>query len=339
VALTADPEGPKMRRVVVYGSDSGFRIWGQAVNAIPGYEAVWAEYPASSAGPLNPVPLSSIRSMRRAAHDADAILSLSTLLGAAAAVTTRRVPVVAIDVGAARLAEIYGPRVGRLAAILARPLAALIALTTAHAALLDTIVAGPRHARVVHQPASSPAYPWEPDRYTPYLLCAGSSGRDLGLLCDAARDLTIEVRLIEGGRELIPARGTRVPATYPANVIRYGAVSRQTYLGLLRGATALVHPLPRSDYPVGITVLLDAMAAGVPVVATDVSSVREYQGDGTAAIVPAGDAAAMAEVMRRVAADEPWAQSLSEAARRHVERIASPAVVGVQLGAILRELE
>jgi len=328
-----------MRRVVVYGSDSGLRVWGQAVNAIPGYEAVWAEYAVSSSGLFNPVPLSSMRSVRRAARDADAILALSTLLGAAAAVTTRRIPIVAIDIGAVRLVELYGPRMGRPAAILARPLAALVALTAAHAAVLDAIAAGPRHARVVHQPASPPAYPWEPDRYTPYLLCAGSSGRDLALLCDAARDLTIEVRLIEGGRELIPARGTRVPATYPTNIVRYGAVSRQTYLGLLRGATALVHPLPRSDYPVGITVLLDAMAAGVPVVATDVSSVTEYQGDGTAAIVPAGDAVAMAEAMRRVAGDEPWARSLSDAARRHVERIASPAVVGAQLGAVLRELE
>ncbi len=328
-----------MRRVVVYGSDSGLRIWGQAVNAIPGYEAVRAEYAASSTRLFSPVPLSSMRSVRRAARDADAILALSTLLGAMAALTTRRIPIVAIDVGALRLVELYGPLMEWPAAILARPLAAVVALTAAHAAALDGIVHGPRHARVIHQPASLPDYRWKPDRYTPYLLCAGSSGRDLGLLCDAARDLPIEVRLIEGGRESIPARRTRVPATYPINVIRYGQVSRQTYLGLLRGATALVHPLPRSDYPVGITVLLDAMASGVPVVATDVPSATEYQGAGTAAIVPPNDAAAMAEAMRRVVADELWARSLSEAARRHVERIASPEVVGDELGTILRELE
>ncbi len=328
-----------MRRVVVYGSDSGLRVWGQAVNAIPGYEAVWAEYAASSTGLFHPVPLSSMRSVRRAARGADTILALSTLLGAAASVTTRRIPIVAIDVGAVRLVEIHGTHMRWPAAILVRPLAALLALTAAHAAALDAIPAGARQARVVHQPASPSTYPWEPDRYTPYLLCAGSSGRDLGLLCDAAGDVSIEVRLIEGGRELIPARGTRVPASYPSNVVRYGQVSRQTYLGLLRGATALVHPLPRSDYPVGITVLLDAMAAGVPVVATDAPSVTEYQGEGTAAIVAAGDAAAMAEAMRRVVADELWARSLSDSARRHVERIASPAVVGAQLGALLRELE
>lgn len=328
-----------MRRVVVYGSDSGLRVWGQAVNAIPGYEARCVEFAASSTEMFNPVPLSSIRTLRRAAHDADVILALSTLVGTVASMSMRCVPIVAIDVGAVRLVEIYGPHMRQPAMFLARSLAAAVALTSAHAAALDAIAAGPRHVRVVHQPASPPDYRWKPDRYTPYMLCAGSSGRDLGLLCDAARDLPIEVRLIEGGRELIPARGTRVPATYPTNVIRYGQVSRQTYLGLLRGATALVHPLPRSDCPVGITVLLDAMAAGVPVVATDVSSVTEYQGDGTAAIVPPGNAPAMAEAMRRVAADELWARSMSEAARQHVESIASPAVVGAQLGAVLRELE
>jgi hypothetical protein len=314
-------------------------MWGQAVNAIPGYEAALAEYPASSTRLFNPVPLSSMRRVRRVARDADAILALSTLLGAAAAVTTRHIPVVAIDVGVVRLVELYGSRMRRPAAILTRPLAALLALTTAHAAALDAIPAGRHRARVVHQPATPPSYRWEPDRYTPYLLCAGSSGRDLRLLCDAAGDVSTEVRLIEGGRELMPARGTRVPPSYPTNVVRYGQVSRQTYLGLLRGATALVHPLPRSDYPVGITVLLDAMASGVPVVATDVSSVTEYQGSGTAAIVPVGDAAAMAEALRRVAGDQLWARSLSEAARQHVERVASPAVVGAQLGAILEGLE
>jgi glycosyltransferase involved in cell wall biosynthesis len=328
-----------MRRVVIYASDSGLRVWGQAVHAIPGYEAALAEYPASSTRLYNPVPLSSIRWVRRLARDADAILAFSTLLGAAAAVTTRSIPVVAIDVGMVRLVELYGSHMRRPAAILTRPLAALLALTAAHAAALDAIPAGRGHARVVHQPAASPDYSWTPDRYTPYLLCAGSSGRDLRLLCDAARDVSIEVRLIEGGRELMPARGSRIPPSYPKNVIRYGQVSRETYLGLLRGATALVHPLPRSDYPVGITVLLEAMASGVPVVATDVSSVTEYQGSGTAAIVPVGDAAAMAEALRRVAGDELWARSLSEAARQHVERVASPAVVGAQLGAILQGLE
>lgn len=327
-----------MRRVVVYGSESSRRIWGQATNAIPGYEAVWVEYAPPSTGLFNPVPLAPLWAVRRAARGANAILALSTLLGATAAMTAGRIPVAAIDIGAVRLVEIHGPRMEWPMAIAVRPLAAVIALTAAHAAALVSIATLPRHVGVAHQPASPPAYTWQPDRYTPYLLCAGSSGRDLGLLCDAARDLGIEVRLIEGGRELIRARGDRVPANYPSNVVRYGGVSRQTYLGLLRGATALVHPLPRSDYPVGITVLLDAMTAGVPVVATDASSVTEYQGEGTAAIVSAGDTPAMADAMGRIATDEPWARSLSEAAMRHIDRIASPAAVGAQLGMILREL-
>lgn len=69
----------------------------------------------------------------------------------------------------------------------------------------------------------------------------------------------------------MPARGTRVPDSYAPNVTRYGRVSKETYLGLLTGASALVLSLSRTNYPVGITVSMDAMAlsAGVPIVATD----------------------------------------------------------------------
>jgi hypothetical protein len=325
-----------VRRVIVYGSDSGFRLWGLAVNAIPGYEVVRAEYPAARTGLLNPVPLSSIRDVQRLSREADAVLALSTLLGTAAGLAARSIPVVAIDIGGARVVERFGPAMRLPLAALACPLTAVVALTTAHATALKGILAG-MPTRVARQPANPPAYSWKPDRDTPYVLCAGSSGRDLGLLCEAARELPIQVRLIEGGRELAPARGTRIPAHCSPNVVRSRRVPRPAYLDLLRGASALVHPLPHSNYPVGITVLLDAMSAGVPVVATDVPSVSEYQAAGTAALVPTGSARAMAQAIQRVVADESWAQSLSESSRRHVNRIASPTVVGAQLGLILRE--
>ncbi len=327
-----------MRRVVLYGSDSGLRVWGSAVSAVPGYEALFAQSTTLPTGALNAAAVSSVRSVRRTARNADVVLAVGTLFGAVATIATHGVPVVAIDDFAVRLVELLGRRWGASTTLVRSP-TSVVGLTAAHAAALDEIRPGQRHAPVVHQPVSPPASSWEPDRYTPYLLCAGTSGRDLRLLCDAARGGSIEVRVIESGHTLIPARGTHMPATCPTTVVRYGRVSRQTYLGLLRGAAALVHPLQTSDCPVGIRVLLDAMATGVPVVATDVPSVTEYQGDGTASIVPPGDAVAMAEAIRRVITDESWARSLSEASRRHVERIASPTVVGIELGRVLRELE
>jgi glycosyltransferase involved in cell wall biosynthesis len=51
-------------------------------------------------------------------------------------------------------------------------------------------------------------------------------------------------------------------------------------------------------------VALEALAAGLPVIATDIPVFQEYLTDGEGALmVPAGDASALAEAMRRVASD------------------------------------
>ncbi|MCQ6458653.1 glycosyltransferase family 4 protein, partial [Vibrio parahaemolyticus] len=60
----------------------------------------------------------------------------------------------------------------------------------------------------------------------------------------------------------------------------------------------------RMPEPFGL-VGLEAMAAGVPVIASDVGGVREWLEDGRNGIaVPFGDAAAMAAAMDRLATDE-----------------------------------
>jgi len=77
---------------------------------------------------------------------------------------------------------------------------------------------------------------------------------------------------------------------------------------------------------------LEAMAAGVPVVAARVGALAELGDD--AALVPPGDAAAMAAATRRVAADpQAGARALAAAARR-----ASPEVVAGRLGALYAAL-
>lgn len=325
------------RSIVVYGSESGLRVWREAVNAMPGYEALIEEYATPSRWPFGISP-SSLRSLRRTSRKAHAILAISTLVGAAAAVVNPRTPVVAVDVGAGRAIELFGAKGAWIAATVVRPIASILALSAAHASALRAISRGRDRVHVVHQPASTPPFLWRPTAAAPYLLCAGSSGRDLHLLCEAAREIPVEVRLIVGGDELVPARGTSLPRSSPPNVIRYGQTSRDTYFRLLRGASALVHPLPPSNYPVGLTVLLDAMAMGVPVLATDVPSVSEYQDTGTAALVPAGDVPAMANAMLRAITDDAWARSLSRSGRRHAESILSARTIGAELSSIFGEV-
>ncbi len=65
--------------------------------------------------------------------------------------------------------------------------------------------------------------------------------------------------------------------------------------------------------------LLEAMAAGVPVVATAVDGVPEILDDSVALLVAPGDPAALAAAIERMCADEPLRERLVRAARARVE--------------------
>jgi glycosyltransferase involved in cell wall biosynthesis len=81
---------------------------------------------------------------------------------------------------------------------------------------------------------------------------------------------------------------------------------------VLARATALVMPSRAEGF--GLPVL-EAMAHGTPVVTSDVPALREVAGDAALA-VPAGDAAALATALARLAGDAGLRQRLGAAGRR-----------------------
>ena len=110
----------------------------------------------------------------------------------------------------------------------------------------------------------------------------------------------------------------------------------------LTGRVRLVGPLPREQlvdlYPRGAvlaapcvvggdgnrdglpTVLIEAMAMGVPVVATPVTGIPELVEDGvTGLLVPERDPSALARAIERLLGNEYLAQRLAAAARRRIE--------------------
>ena len=87
---------------------------------------------------------------------------------------------------------------------------------------------------------------------------------------------------------------------------------------ILREADVLVHPARQE--PLG-RVLLEAAASGLPVVATDVGGTREvFPSDKNGAIlVPAGDAAALADGIVRVLTDDVMRRAMQGAIRQRAE--------------------
>jgi starch synthase (maltosyl-transferring) len=65
--------------------------------------------------------------------------------------------------------------------------------------------------------------------------------------------------------------------------------------------------------------LLEAMAAGLPAVATAVGGVAEALAPGTGVLVPAGDPLALARAVAEIAADPPRARALGAAGRARVQ--------------------
>ncbi len=115
-----------------------------------------------------------------------------------------------------------------------------------------------------------------------------------------------------------------------AEIARLGVGDRVELLGeradvpeLLAAADAFVLPSLSEGMPISV---LEAMAAGLPVVASDVGGVGELVRDGeTGALVAAGDSAALADALARLASDPAAPARQGQAGRRRVETEFSPA--------------
>jgi glycosyltransferase involved in cell wall biosynthesis len=90
-------------------------------------------------------------------------------------------------------------------------------------------------------------------------------------------------------------------------------------LAVLGGADVFVHPSLAESFPY---VILEAMAAGCPIVASDVGGVGEALIDGDSGLlVPAGSAPALAEALIGLLDDPQRSAAIAGAAKRRVERL------------------
>lgn len=145
-----------------------------------------------------------------------------------------------------------------------------------------------------------------------YVYSAGWAHRDWATVLAALARSGLPARVAPGRDLEIPAgaRGSiEVVAMPPPAEGRLLTASART----------VVVPLADTDLPAGPLVLLDAMAMGKAVVATDVNGNRDYVRDGqTAVVVPPGDAAALAEALVRLDGDPDLRERLGAGARGEI---------------------
>lgn len=153
-----------------------------------------------------------------------------------------------------------------------------------------------------------------------YLIAVGTlePRKGLDVLLRAYRELTAEqpetpslvlVGPAGWGRELDTSGVARERVLLP------GYCDPRTVRALVANAAALVYP---SRYEGFGLPPLEALAAGTPVVASDLPAVREVVG-GHASLVPAGDPAALAAAIRAVLEHSPTGERLA-AGREHAAR-------------------
>jgi glycosyltransferase involved in cell wall biosynthesis len=135
-------------------------------------------------------------------------------------------------------------------------------------------------------------------------------------------------------RTLLEA-AARVPGDWQLHVVGAGpdraaleplASDRITFAGvrndvpaLLAGASAFVLSSRSEGLPISV---IEAMAAGLPVIASDVGGLRELVEDGvTGFLVPAGDVDGLAEALARIVGDPELRRTLGDAGRARAEQL------------------
>ena len=152
-----------------------------------------------------------------------------------------------------------------------------------------------------------------------YALALGTSQRDYHLLINAVDDLSIRLKVV-APRANVFAHGTRMgPECLPPNVERIDRpVDRSEWNTLIAQSRFVVIPiLPGVLQPAGISVYLEAMMLGKPVVITRGASTEGILDDSLALLVPPGDVDALRTALVRLWGDSALRAALSENGKRY----------------------
>jgi glycosyltransferase involved in cell wall biosynthesis len=144
-------------------------------------------------------------------------------------------------------------------------------------------------------------------------------GKGHEVLIDALARIPAELALrvaLVGDGPLRPSLEALV-ARSPARDRIVFAGFREDVDAVLDACDVVVHPTFAEALP---TALIQALAAGRPVIASDVGGVGEIVTAGEGVLLPPGDVGALADALASAAADGTWRANLGATARRRFER-------------------
>lgn len=183
------------------------------------------------------------------------------------------------------------------------------------------------HSKVVHVPYQVDTQFWRPmDLPGDVVSAVGNEMRDYPTLLAAARSLPYQFRLVVGGTGSRNSSGQAPALTaldragpLPSNVSA-GPLPYLELRELYARSRTVVVPLVESDTNHGLTVILEAMAMGKPVICSRVRGHVDIIRDGeTGILVPPGDPAALAAAIRMLWEDPEEARRMGRRARAYVE--------------------
>ena len=156
-----------------------------------------------------------------------------------------------------------------------------------------------------------------------YVVALGASHRDYRLLIEAVKDVGIPIKIILPKERMKMHNADLGESSLPANVEHLethdGRLGWNRYMAESR--LVVIPILPGVIQPAGVSVYLEAMALGKPVVITRGASTEGILDDRLAVLVPPGDAQALRAAIVEVWNDAALRQSLGTAAKAYAQSL------------------
>jgi glycosyltransferase involved in cell wall biosynthesis len=164
------------------------------------------------------------------------------------------------------------------------------------------------------------------------VLFVGSHRRDIETLAEVLRRL--EAVAPDIGCVLVTSPQVAETLGGRTNVdVRHG-VSEDELIRLYREAAVVLQPMEESTANNSI---LESLACGTPVIATDIGGARDYLDEGCAVLTPPGDAEAIVDAVLDMTGDSAKCGRMGEAARKKALEFSWP-VVAARLTGLYRSI-